>query len=379
MEEKRKSHAIQWYTSLCTFLLINSLFYFKYLSRLNPVIAFGVVLGYIAVISFLSYRYNFKSIFSNKTVNICLIVLYICAFLALYWRIPQESLNVDRWSVITSFWDAAVQGEYPYYAKSHMDNYPGPMPVYFVLAFPFYLVGELGLYSIAGLVLLFYFFYKYGNTSSFSYVLYLVVSSCAMFWELSTRSTILVNSMLIFMLIFYLKDIDKMDKKWFWISAIVGGILLSTRSIFALVFLIWGIFILKNKVIPFGKLFIWCVVFGCCFLLTFLPFILVYPNDFFVMNPFVVQSSFLLPSESIPALFVIAIICGFLCRKKEDVIFYAGFTLFISILIYFVYKTVQFGFMEAYLNSRIDISYFIFAFPFILFIVSKKLTGENRS
>ena len=360
-------------------MLINSLFYYKYLLRLNSVIAFVVVICYAAVISFISYRYNFKSIFSNRVVNICLIVLYIAAHLILYRFIPQESLNVDRWSVITSFWDAAMQGEYPYFAKSHMGNYPGPMPVYFVLAFPFYLIGELGLFSIAGLLLLFYFFYKENKGTSFSYILYLMLSSCALFWELSTRSNIIANSMLIFMLIFYIKDIDLMSKKRFWMSAIIGGVLLSTRSVFALAFLVWGIFILKNKIIPFSKLLMWCIVFGCSFLLTFLPFIIIYPDDFFVMNPFIIQSLFLLPLAWIPFLFVIAIIGGFLCKKKNDVIFYGGLTLFISILINFIYEILQLDFNEAYLNSRFDVSYFIFSFPFLLFIISKKATENDRS
>ena len=360
------------------FLFINVLFCFKYLSRTNPVIALSIVVCYAIVFFYLSYRFKIKSVFSNRIVNTFLITLFVGAFLFLYWHVPKESLNVDRWSVITSFWDYAMQGEYPYFAKSHMNNPPGPMPVYFVLAFPFYLIGELGLFSIVGLLLLLWFFYNKNDRSTFSYVLYIVLSSCAIFWELYARSAVLVNSVLIFYLMFYLKDIDRMNRKKFWISAIIAGFLLSTRSIFSLVFLVWGIFILKNKILPFSRLFGWSIVFVCSFLLTFLPFILFYPQDFFVMNPFIVQSSFLLPSHWIPLLFIVAIGCGFLCKDKMDVIFYSGFTLFIAILIYFFYKIFESGFKFAYLESGSDISYFIFTIPFILFIISKTAIANDR-
>jgi len=38
----------------------------------------------------------------------------------IFYKIPVESLNVDRWSVITSFWDNFFKGEYVYFAKSNM-------------------------------------------------------------------------------------------------------------------------------------------------------------------------------------------------------------------------------------------------------------------
>jgi hypothetical protein len=49
-------------------------------------------------------------------------------------------------------WDNYFSGEYVYFAKSNFGNPPGPMPFYYVLALPFYAVGELGYFSLLGIV-----------------------------------------------------------------------------------------------------------------------------------------------------------------------------------------------------------------------------------
>jgi hypothetical protein len=331
-------------------------------------------------------------------LNLGLIILYVCGFLVFFWFIPKESFSPDRWSVITSFWDFVLDRKYPYYARSFAGNYPGPMPVYFILAFPFYLIGEIGLFSMSGLLLLLYFFKKKKSDSAFVYSSFLLLSSTIIFWEMSCRSALLINAVLIFILIYYLVDIKVMDKKKFWMSAIIAGLLLSIRSSFSLVFVVWGIYVLRNNILPFRKLFLWGVVFVISFLLTFLPLVLIFRDDFFVMNPFIIQSSFLLPASWIPLLFVIAIIAGFLCKKKMDVIFYSGLTLFAAILIYFLYYIFQNGVFTALLGSVIDavmqnsaratgvstallenvidISYFIMAIPFILYIISSPVRKQ---
>ena len=135
---------------LFIFLFINFAFLVKYLSRVTshyilfslPIIAFYY--------TFWSYRIQFRTIFKKlKYLNIILIVFFILASKFIFMKIPYESLNVDRWSVITSFWDNFFRNDYVYFAKSNVGNPPGPMPFYFILALPFYLIRELGyfLYS----------------------------------------------------------------------------------------------------------------------------------------------------------------------------------------------------------------------------------------
>ena len=89
-----------------------------------------------------------------------------------------------RWSVITSFWDSYFATEYAYFAKSFAGNPPGPMPFYFIMALPFYLIGELGFLSIIGL-LLFYWLMWYKKVDSIirTLILLLILSSFFNLWE----------------------------------------------------------------------------------------------------------------------------------------------------------------------------------------------------
>jgi len=366
----------QIYSSLFMFIFINGLFLFKYLSRVNTIFAIVLVCIYVMTILYLSSLFYTHRLRISSTFNLGLIILYVCSFLLFFWYIPKESFQPDRWSVITSFWNFAMDGKYPYFAKSFEGNYPGPMPVYFILAFPFYLTGEIGLFSISGLLLLFYFLYKKKNDTAFIYSSLLLLSSGAIFWEISCRSAMLINAVLIYILLYYLVDIKGMNKKKFWMSAIIGGLLLAIRTSFSLVFVVWGIYVLKNKLLPFHRLFVWGIIFIFSFLLTFLPLVLIFPNDFFIMNPFIIQSSFLIPINWIPLFFIVAIIAGFLCKKNSDVIYYSGLTLLVVVLIYFFYHIAEEGVRVAYLGSIIDISYFIMAMPFILHIASSQVQRQ---
>ena len=102
------------------------------------------------------------------------------------------------------------------------------------------------------------------------------------------------------------------------------------------------------------------------FLSTFLPFIVFSPHDFFKMNPFIIQSSFLIPQIYTALFILIAIIFAFFVTDDADKFLFSGLSLFTSIFIYAFYYVVRYGFNEAYFHSKIDISYFIFCVPFFL-------------
>jgi len=113
----------------------------KYTERLfqhSILISLVISAVYIIILYFLQIN-----TFQNRQ-NILFLSLILTAYfifsIFLFRLIPQETLNVDRFSVITSFWDSYFNWEYVYFAKSFHGNLPGPMPFYFILALPFYLV-----------------------------------------------------------------------------------------------------------------------------------------------------------------------------------------------------------------------------------------------
>jgi hypothetical protein len=125
---------------------------------------------------------------------IAIVLSYLfCAGLVIFIT-DQQSISVDRWSVITSFWDAVHHGEFPYAARSHLDNVPGPLPGYFLIAYPFYLLGDIGYLAIAGCLLLCFILYSYYGTGPAARGQKAPEPERPVHWENGLRSSLMDNS-----------------------------------------------------------------------------------------------------------------------------------------------------------------------------------------
>lgn len=115
------------------------------------------------------------------------------------------------------------------------------MPFYFILALPFYLIGELGFLSLLG-ILVFYGLIKYMKVASPYPVLFILLITTSPFylWEVLVRSNIFLNAILIacsIVLFFRIKNYASLKNQLF-IGGIIG-LLLSTRNVFALCYIIF--------------------------------------------------------------------------------------------------------------------------------------------
>ncbi len=149
-------------------------------------------------------------------------------------------------------------------------------------------------------------------------------------------------------------------------GSFILGLLLATRSIYILVLIILYLSLLWRKKISFKDLIYNGIFLTLGFVLPFIPLIAWFPHKFFVLNPFMIQSGFLIPVYYVGLFIVIAVFLSFFVRDNKDIFFYSGISLFLSILIYFLYHIFKVGFTNAYMNSIADISYFIFSVPFLL-------------
>lgn len=353
---------------LALFLFVNFLFTYKYLERYTPWAALLGVLTSLLYL-FLYQKRSFLKFISKKT-EISLIIAFVIVSFLIWKKIPVETLNVDRWSVITSFWDSYFANEYAYYAKSFAGNPPGPMPFYFILALPFYLVGELGFLSIIG-VLFFYWlmWYEKVNPINRTLILLLILSSFFNLWEIISRSNIFFNASLVLAALIYVLNKKTFTLKTLLISGILIGLTISTRNVFVISYIICFLFLWRTKSINFKQITILAIISLAVLSITFVPVIYNHINDFKQMNPFIVQSTFLIPFEYTLFFILLAIASSFLCKSKQDVYFYNAVVLFTSILIYLVYYIYYEGFTEAIINSKVDISYFIFCLPFALWFL----------
>jgi len=365
--------------TLFLLLLVSFLFTWKYFSRYTEwalVLAAGLTVIYtIAWILFKKLKYQKIYSWLSLAVMLCYAVLMIFAFR----YFPVEELHVDRWSVIASFWDSVQYGLYPYKAQSHMGNYPGPMPFYFLLAYPFHALGDTGYLSLTGFILLGILLIRQGNSRAL-FTLFFLFTSPVIVWEMLSRSTILVNTVLVLLFMILLLKTDLERRRNLALFAIAGGLLLSTRNVYLESYLFIVILLMKQgrlrmrQVIPGG------IILLAIFILTFLPFVLPFPGEFMEMNPFTIQSSFLIPSPYILLFLSAAILLALRVRGTDRVWFYNGLLYFFVILVYFIYQIAIHGFTEAFFGSKTDISYFIFTLPFFLFELAEKnksSAGEN--
>lgn len=354
--------------SILILLFINFIFSYKYLSRYTE---FGVFIATaLLIFQFFVYKFSNKITLPVKLKNIIcygMLIFIIGLVIISHFAIPIESLNVDRWSVISSFLTEFYNGNYPYYAKSHMGNYPGPMPIYFLIASPFNLLGELSVLSCLGYcIIVVLLLKKIKQTENLNFLLVYLFTSIYLIWEITTRSNIFTLTVLVLLLLNEFANLKNNNTFKFYILAIFTGLLLSTRSVYILPYIVFFLSSLINNEITFKKLFIFVSIAFIIFVATFIPFIYFFYNDFFIMNPFIIQSSFLIPKLYTLIFILISILLTFLTKNKTDKLFYSGLSLFIAILIYSIYHLINYGYEVSFINSKIDISYFIFCIPFLI-------------
>ena len=363
--------------SLFLFLFINLIFSIKYLSRVTE---FAVPISILLTsFYFAVFKYQDKLQVFGKQLKFVNILGFIVLFIASYFvfqKVPVQTLNVDRWSVITSFWDNYFAGDYVYFALSHMNNYPGPMPFYYIVALPFYLLGELGYLSIIGLlafILLLKVLKKPLQTQTAYFII--ITTSPFFLWEIVGRSNIFFNSTLILIsIVYFFKTIEKKNLLW---NGIIIGLLLSTRNVYAIPYVVVFLFALKNREISIKNTIKIGIIAIITFAATFLPFVIGHFDDFLKMNPFIIQSSYLMPFEFSFACIILSFLSFFVVKNRLDVYFWSALILFITIAVHFVWMSMQHGMYEAFFNSKADISYFILCVPFLLFhIVS--IQKESR-
>jgi hypothetical protein len=360
--------------SISLLIAINLLFINKYLSRVSGLAGIATLFMLIVYTGFWLVRDKIRLSDKRCTLVKTAAILVISVSSVIIFRtITSESLNVDRWSVISSFWEASFNHQYPYSAVSHLGNHPGPMPVYFLLALPFYLAGEIGYMSLFAL---FFFVFLTGKLKvSPSLKLWstlFLIGSAYFLWEIACRSTIFFNSVILLGCLIWFNSINKQENArslYFWAAVI--GLSLSTRSVFAIPVIISSLAALRRNEIDFKKMVIAGLIAFSIFFMTFLPFLIFFPEDFERENPFIIQSSFLMPFYLSAIFMIFAIVASLFSRSADDDYFYSGLLLFLTIAGYFMYHIFKNGFNQAYYNSIADISYFILCTPFLLYYIIK--------
>jgi hypothetical protein len=105
------------------------------------------------------------------------------------------------------------------------------------------------------------------------------------------------------------------------VNGIIIVLLLSTRNVFVIPYIVAFLYLLRSGQLNFAQVFKIGIVATLTFVLTFLPFVYNHMADFMVMNPFVIQSSFLMPLGWSLGCIALSLLGYFVVKNPPDVNF----------------------------------------------------------
>lgn len=363
------------------YLAVNLLFTFKYSARtsFNPYFVSSVYA--VSILCFYWLVKSFHNKFSENTYK-WLLLLLVTAMTALIvvilTKVDRYSINVDRWSALTFFWDGIFRGEYPYGIHTHVweGNFPSPFPFWQLLALPFYLLGDVGIQIIFFLIalafMLRYFFQSYKQP--FLFILFLALAP-GYWWEVLARSDSLSNAFFVFFVIlWYMKSERKIDNHLISTILVIGAIIATRFTAWIPIALFFFPAFLKlstkNKILLASGALLIAFLF-------FAPFVFWDTETwvFFKRNPFMSQTG----NGNPFTLLIFAVLGIFLSLNWKT---NRQFFIFTAFLIFTFILTTQFAIMiprggiTLQENSVFDLSYFNLCLPYCLISLSLAIDND---
>lgn len=361
---------------------IGFLFFYKYGVRISSLLPYVYVPYAAAMAVFILFL---NGIVAGKTATNTLLVISNIILLGtsfiLFQYVGVKSLDVDRWSVITHYWDAYFDGQNPYSSRSHMGNYYGSYPFYFILNLPFYFIGEIGWAPVFSLFVFQAFVqYLFKDVRVTFAALILSMAFLCLPYEITTRSTIFANSVYVMICAWFLIKYWHTEKyKLLCLASFITGLLVCSRAIYGLVFLIAGLLMFR-KVFTLQKFVILGAFSAIGLLLPFFHLYILFPEDILIHNPISFMTTHFVPTWFYLIYLVAAIVIGYFIRSREQFFFGSGIFLFFVIACYAVRYLYLEGWYNAIFDHHIDISYFFMPVPFLIIAICAAIkTPSDRA
>lgn len=367
--------------SLAILCIVNLVFVVKYSARIgmSATLAFTAAYTCFSLVAPVAAHRLGGRVF-KRSFAIVIAAVFVVFLLVALRLIKVDTIMNDRWSVIGAFFGNLLRGVYPYLAQSNQANQPGPFPFYFVAAFPFYLTGEIGLFTLCSFAALFAAFAardaNQNDNGTLALQTILLVSSPALVYEVIVRSTVFANMALIVIYLFWLDGKMRPGGKsrLLW-PAILGGFLLSTRAIAALPLACYLSYALLGKRLAFQYVKMGAgIAFG--FVLTFVPLLAWGWAAFAQKNPILLQSGFS-PFPVTLAFLAACMAAGLFVKTIRGCLLVCGTAIFAIVAISAALSVGEFGWKDALFGSKFDISYLIFCVPFL--VGSIRLDGNSMT
>jgi len=364
--------------ALILYIFINSLFILKYGLRYLPwyeVIAACILYSGIVVLGN-KYKYIIPKLsYFNIQRGTTFIAMIICLlFLLAFQYLPDPmTIQVDRWSAIHNFLFNLTHGIYPYAAHTHLDGYGSPFPVWQLFHLPFYLMGNVGLSFIAGILLFVHSLSLHLKDRKEDIAFVFLACSPAFIYEVFVRSDLMTNFMVSLSILLYCIHYRLTIQKNPLLLGIIVGLMMSTRFSAIIPFCIYYFYDLYYAQLRQQLTFLSVVIVTFCF--TFLPF-LFWDSQmllFFEYNPFILQTRQGHPLDLL-ILIPIGIALSFWQQKQLHRHFIAtAIMLLLLVIVTFIHNMYLHNNWNALFDSAYDITYFGMALPFLCAFIANEL------
>lgn len=365
----------KWLTIIAwsMYFIVNLVFCIKY----NPVAEIKplyIIVLYPLIVLGIYKLTTYKDIQLKKYFYLITAFFILLLAILLMANIDKYSVDVDRWSAL-AFWSENLKnGLYPYGTPTHLGGYASPYPVWQLFHFPFHLMGDTGYGQIFCLLVFFIFLFAKRNRVNAGGFILLMALSPGFWWEMSVRSDLLCNMLLVYIFLSYMFYYPQWEKYKYWIGLLIG-LFLCTKMLVAIPLFIyffpkWLTFKTKEK-IGFALVVILGLVGPFIPLLFGENSILYHPE----YNPILQQTR--QGNIWIVVVGFILILTSSLTWKRMKVCFFLS-GLFLFLLNFSVGVNIYLSSNLQYVifGNELDVSYFNVSIPFLLFCINEIRSRE---
>ena len=354
---------------------INGMFILKYMSPSSPWLTFFLYL--VGVNTYIAILIGFRHVSLGRRLRGPVFYFAATFMLALLLalimkRFDPAVIQVGRAPAIEEWLSRLLSGQYPYGAPVH----PSGFPFLFVLALPFYWLGDVGYLQIFSFMVFAFLVYRWsGDSKNRLFRLSLLILSPVFLYEVVVRSDLFSNMviLILFLMMFY-TIVRKPSIKlgWIFLLGCVGGLLLSTRGIVFTIFIVFLGTVFKKHL---KRAAVFSVGGMAVFAATLAPFMVWNISTFMNHGPFAIQSAYL----PLWLLILCMVTCAVCARKLSSIqaaISAVALILFGLVLVPFVQAVFAKGWRSIVFEDGFDIAYFSFTLPFL--ILSIHFPGSTR-
>jgi hypothetical protein len=276
--------------------------------------------------------------------------------------LPEMFGKIGRLPAIKEWLSLIFCQKFPYYATTT----PSGFPMLFFLAIPFYITGLLKFFVLCGLILFSFIAVKtHSSAKELTLQFILLFISPIFLYDLLVKSELFLNMMLPIALLYFINKYYNKRISQVLFFGTLAGLILSTRSTVAIVYILFFIPFFRKDL---GNLLLFGAAALLTFMLTLLPFIIWDSTGFIQKGPFAIQSFLSYLPTYIVAVFILAVFfISFKINNLQSFFLGTGLLLFFIVIFSYGIKTWEFGWYEALINDKIDLSYLDFCVPFLIF------------